>query len=32
MTCAPNGFRSGDGLITLEPGETTTAAWGLRAS
>jgi aldose 1-epimerase len=31
MTCAPNGFRSGDGLIRLEPGESTTATWGLHA-
>jgi aldose 1-epimerase len=30
MTCAPNAFRSGDGLIVLEPGEATTATWGLR--
>jgi aldose 1-epimerase len=29
MTCAPNAFRSGDGLIVLEPGATTTAAWGI---
>ena len=33
MTCAPNAFRSGDGLIYhLDPGESTTATWGLRAS
>jgi aldose 1-epimerase len=30
MTCAPNAFRSGDGLIVLEPGGTITAAWGIR--
>ncbi len=30
MTCAPNAFRSGDGLIRLEPGESTSASWGLR--
>jgi aldose 1-epimerase len=30
MTCAPNAFRSGDGLRTLQPGEATTSRWGLR--
>lgn len=30
MTCAPDAFNSGDGLITLEPGETHTAAWGIQ--
>jgi aldose 1-epimerase len=29
MTCAPNAFQSGDGLHTLEPGETFSSAWGL---
>jgi aldose 1-epimerase len=29
MTCPPNAFRSGEGLVTLEPGESHTAAWGL---
>jgi aldose 1-epimerase len=29
MTCAPNAFRSGDGLITLEPGESITSTWGI---
>jgi len=29
MTCAPNAFRTGDGLIVLRPGETTSAAWGI---
>ncbi len=29
MTCAPNAFDSGDGLRTLTPGETFTAAWGI---
>lgn len=29
MTCAPNAFRSGDGLIRLEPGESHAAAWGI---
>jgi aldose 1-epimerase len=30
MTCAPNAFRSGEGLQVLEPGETTTATWGIQ--
>jgi aldose 1-epimerase len=30
MTCAPNAFRSGDGLIRLEPGESATTSWGIR--
>jgi aldose 1-epimerase len=30
MTAAPNAFRSGDGLVTLEPGQTHTATWELR--
>jgi aldose 1-epimerase len=30
MTAAPNAFRTGDGLLTLEPGETHEAAWELR--
>jgi len=29
MTCPPNAFRSGEALITLAPGESHTAAWGL---
>jgi len=29
MTCAPNAFRSGNGLISLEPGETHTGTWGI---
>ncbi len=29
MTCAPNAFRSGDGLLVLEPGEAATATWGI---
>jgi aldose 1-epimerase len=32
MTCAPDAFRSGDGLLVLEPGETWTARWGIGAS
>jgi aldose 1-epimerase len=30
MTCAPNAFQSGDGLVRLEPGESFTARWGVR--
>jgi aldose 1-epimerase len=29
MTCAPNAFRSGSGLVVLEPGETHSGAWGI---
>ena len=29
MTCAPNAFRSGEGLIRLEPGETHAGVWGI---
>ena len=29
MTCAPNAFASGDGLVVLEPGEEHAAAWGI---
>jgi aldose 1-epimerase len=29
MTCAPNAFRSSDGLIRLEPGETHSGSWGI---
>jgi aldose 1-epimerase len=32
MTCAPNAFQSGDGLVTLQPGEVHTARWGLEAA
>jgi aldose 1-epimerase len=31
MTCAPNAFRTGAGLLLLEPGESATSAWGIRA-
>lgn len=31
MTCAPNAFRTGEGLVRLEPGESSTASWGMRA-
>ncbi|HZQ81386.1 MAG TPA: aldose 1-epimerase family protein [Gaiellaceae bacterium] len=30
MTCPPDAFRSGEGLIVLEPGETFRARWGIR--
>lgn len=29
MTCPPNALRSGEALVTLEPGDSHTAAWGL---
>ena len=29
MTCPPNAFRSGESVITLEPGSTFTAEWGI---
>ena len=32
MTCAPNALQSGDGLRTLQPGETFAGAWGIAAS
>jgi aldose 1-epimerase len=32
MTCPPNAFRTGDSLIRLEPGESTTAIWGITPS
>lgn len=32
MTCAPNAFRSGDGLRTLEPGQSLTTTWGIQPS
>jgi aldose 1-epimerase len=28
MSCAPNAFATGDGLVVLEPGETYAAGWG----
>lgn len=30
MTCPPNAFRSGDDVLVLEPGESTTAVWGIQ--
>ncbi len=29
MTCPPNAFRSGEALVTLEPGASHTATWGI---
>jgi aldose 1-epimerase len=29
MTCPPNAFRSGEGVIRLEPGETARGRWGI---
>ena len=29
MTCAPDAFNSGAGLIVLQPGETHTSTWGI---
>jgi aldose 1-epimerase len=31
MTCPPNAFVSGDDLTVLEPGESVTSRWGIRA-
>ena len=30
MTCPPNAFASGIGLITLEPGASVTHSWGIQ--
>jgi aldose 1-epimerase len=32
MSCPPNAFRSGQGLIVLEPDDSATASWGLSPS
>jgi aldose 1-epimerase len=29
MTCPPNAFRSGEGVIRLEPGASWSGAWGI---
>jgi aldose 1-epimerase len=29
MTCPPNAFRTGEGVVVLEPGATATAVWGI---
>jgi aldose 1-epimerase len=31
MTCPPNAFRTGDGLLVLEPGASTEGVWGISA-
>lgn len=31
MTCAPNAYRTGDGLRVLQPGESLTTTWGIEA-
>jgi aldose 1-epimerase len=30
MTCAPNALQTGEGLLTLEPGESFTSEWGIK--
>ena len=30
MTCPPNAFRTGEGLIVLEPGQSASATWGIQ--
>jgi aldose 1-epimerase len=30
MSCAPDAFNTGDGLVVLEPGETWSGSWGIR--
>jgi aldose 1-epimerase len=32
MSCPPNAFQSGEGLIRLEPGAAVSAGWGIRPS
>ena len=32
MTCPPNALRTGESLIRLEPGESTTSVWGISPS
>jgi aldose 1-epimerase len=29
MTCAPNAFRTAEGLLVLEPGQSATGSWGI---
>jgi aldose 1-epimerase len=29
MTCPPNAFRTGESLVRLEPGASTTSVWGM---
>lgn len=30
MTCAPNGLRSGEGLLQLNPDQSLTTRWGIQ--
>lgn len=30
MSCAPDAFNTGDGLVVLQPGESWTGSWGIR--
>ncbi|MEA2302090.1 MAG: aldose 1-epimerase [Solirubrobacteraceae bacterium] len=30
MTCPPNAFQTGEGVVRLEPGQTVTTRWGVR--
>ena len=30
MTCPPNAFRTGESVLVLEPGESTTTEWGIQ--
>lgn len=32
MTCPPNAFQSGEGVIRLEPGDTSIACWGIQVT
>jgi aldose 1-epimerase len=32
MTCPPNAFGTGTGLLVLEPGASVTHTWGLRVA
>jgi aldose 1-epimerase len=32
MTCPPNAFQTGEGLVRLEPGQTSRSQWGARLS
>jgi aldose 1-epimerase len=32
MTCPPNAFHTGDGVLRLEPGDSATGAWGITPS
>jgi hypothetical protein len=29
MTCPPNAFRTGEGVVELDPGESVTGRWGI---